>query len=95
MRQRGQLEPAGCNENGDEQLEGSSEGSGRWEKMVWEGKRKKKKGKEKCLQNRYNKNSTERERLAMIPFQNSIGGIKAVLKEALLLFRWLWKSCTQ
>lgn len=59
------------------------------------GRERKKKAKEKCLQNRYNKNSTERERLAMISVQNSVGGIKAVLREALLLFRWLWKSCTQ
>lgn len=31
----------------------------------------------------------------MIPAQSNVGGIKAVLEEALLLFKQLWKSCTQ
>lgn len=60
------------------------------------GKLRKTKGEEKCSQKRCNKGLTERgEPLATVFAPKNVSRIEVVLREALLLFKLLWKSCAQ
>lgn len=60
------------------------------------GRLRKTKGEEKCSHKRYNKDLTERgESLATVFASKNVSRIKVVLREALLLFKLLWKKCTE